>query len=113
VLAEWVRVPLDAGRLPVSGGLFEAVDNRFGQCPWGARRPAVLADGLGQCRPHGQPGWLACSVWVGLSKGVEASAEFGWRQATQAYSLALGLVWGERPTFDQVLASVAEAHGLL
>lgn len=33
--------------------------------------------------------------------------------AEQAYSQALGLVWGERPTFDQILASVAEARDLL
>lgn len=33
--------------------------------------------------------------------------------AEQAYRQALGLVWGERPTFAQILASVAEAHGLL
>ena len=33
--------------------------------------------------------------------------------AEQAYSQALGLVWGERPTFDEILASVAEARDLL
>jgi Nucleotidyl transferase AbiEii toxin, Type IV TA system len=33
--------------------------------------------------------------------------------AEQAYSQALDLVWGERPTFDQILASVAEARSLL
>jgi hypothetical protein len=33
--------------------------------------------------------------------------------AEQAYSQALGLVWGERPTFDQILADLAEARDLL
>jgi hypothetical protein len=31
----------------------------------------------------------------------------------QAYSQAQGLIWGERPTFDQILASIAEARDLL
>jgi hypothetical protein len=33
--------------------------------------------------------------------------------AEQAYSQALGLVWGERPTFNQILATVADARDLL
>ncbi|MGH3275101.1 MAG: nucleotidyl transferase AbiEii/AbiGii toxin family protein [Streptosporangiaceae bacterium] len=33
--------------------------------------------------------------------------------ADQAYRNALGLVWGERPTFDEILARVARSHDLL
>lgn len=66
----------------------------------------------------------------------ERSAEFGWdhtprpadgyansnafrptgavREAAAAgYSAALNLVWGERPTFDQCLESIAKAHDIL
>lgn len=72
-----------------------------------------------------------------LAADVDAkSAEFGWGHtprpeggyaaslvfdpagivrdvAEEAYTLALSLVWGEQPTFDQCLASIAEAHHLL
>jgi hypothetical protein len=35
------------------------------------------------------------------------------RMAEEAYELALSLVWGARPTFDECLASIRKAQDLL